>query len=104
MRFTQSGGNLCYPPKSESAYPAASALETGPAGPGFENDISAFCITHHVSAVLVGPGTPTPVAAAIEGLHWQETRDHGITVVRVPDSRSLHFYYILGELLARGRP
>jgi len=104
MRFTQSGGNLCYPPKSESAYPAVSALETGPAGPGFENDISAFCITHHVSAILVGPGTPTPVAAAIEGLHWQETRDHGITVVRVPDSRSLHFYYILGDYWPEGGP
>jgi hypothetical protein len=79
-----------------------SALETGPAGPGFENDISAFCITHQVSAILVGPGTPTPVAAAIEGLHWQDTRDHGITVVRVPDSRSLHFYYILGDYWPEG--
>jgi hypothetical protein len=97
MRFTQSGGNLCYPPKSELAWSAVHALETGPAGPGFEDDITAFCITHHVSAILVGPGTPTPVAAAIEDLHWQETRDHGITVVRVPHSRPLHFYYVLGD-------
>jgi hypothetical protein len=102
MRFTQSGGNLCYPPKSESAYPAVSALEKGPAGPGFENDISAFCMSHHVSAILVGPGTPTPVVAAIEGLHWPQTMDHGITVVRVPDSRSLHFYYILGDYWPEG--
>jgi hypothetical protein len=86
MHFTQSGGNLCYPPESESAWPAVHALETGLTGPGFANDLTGFCITHHVSAILVGPGTATPLAAAIEDLHWQETKDHGITVVRVPDS------------------
>jgi hypothetical protein len=101
MRFTQSGGYLCYPPKSELAWPAVHAFETGSAGPGFENDVTAFCITHHVSAILVEPGTPTPLAAAIEGLHWQESRDHGITVVRVPDS---HFHYVLGDYWPEGGP
>jgi hypothetical protein len=104
MCFTQSGGYLCYPPESEWAWPAVRALETSSAGPSFENDITAFCITHHVSAILVGPGTPTPIAAAIEDLHWQETRDHGVTVVRVPDTGSSHFHYILGDYWPEGGP
>jgi hypothetical protein len=104
MAFTQSGGYLCYPPKTELAWPAMQALQTGLVGPGFENDITALCITHHVSAILVEPGTPTPLAAAIEDLHWEETRDHGITVVRVPDSRSSHFHYIFGDYWPESGP
>jgi hypothetical protein len=88
MRFTQSGGNLCYPPESEAAWPVVHALDAGLAGAGFADDLTSFCFTHHVSAILVGPGTPTPLAAAIEDLHWQETKDHGITVVRVPQRGS----------------
>jgi hypothetical protein len=102
MRFTQSGGNLCYPPESESAWPVVHALDAGLAGPGFADDLTGFCFTHRVSAILVGPGTPTPLAAAIEDLHWQETKDHGITVVRVPYSSVLHFYYVLGDYWPEG--
>lgn len=102
MLFTQSSGYLSYPPKSEEAWPAVQYFETGIPGPSFENDISAFCGTHHVSAILMGPGTPTPLAAAIEALHWQETKDHGMRIVRVPDSSSLHFHYVLGDYWPSG--
>ena len=78
------------------------ALEAGLAGPGFSDNLTGYCITHHVAAILVGPGTPTPLAAAMEDLHWQETKDHGITVVRVPNSGSLHFYYVLGDYWPEG--
>jgi hypothetical protein len=85
MHFTQSGGYLGYPPPAELAWPILHNFYEGVGGPSFENDISAFCLSHRVSAILIGPGTPAPLAAAVEALHWQEVQNHGIRVVHVPD-------------------
>ena len=93
MRFTQSGGYIGFTPLSEAQnWPVVTNLYTGTAGPSFENDLSGFCVAHRVSAILVGPGTPAALSAAISALHWQETNAHGVRVVRVPDPRSLHFH------------
>ena len=78
-------------------WPVVTDLYTGTAGPLFENDLSGFCAAHRVSAILVGPGTPATLVAAISALHWQETNAHGVRVVRVPDPRSLHFHQVLGD-------
>src|SRR5260221_1996535 len=102
MGYTQSGGYLSFIPPSEQVWPALHSFSVGVAGPCFENDVSAFCITHHVSAILVGPGTPAPLAAAVDALHWRETTNHGVRVVQGPDPRSLRFYYLLGEYWPRG--
>jgi hypothetical protein len=98
MRFTQSGGYVGFTPQSEAVnWPVVTNLYTGTAGPLFENDLSGFCVAHRVSAILVGPGTPAALAAAISALHWQETNAHGVRVVRVPDPRSLHFHQVRGD-------
>jgi hypothetical protein len=97
MSFTQSGGHVSPVPQWESVWPAVRNLYAGTGGPSFKNDIAAFCTTHEVSTILVGPGTPAPLAAAVSALHWQETMDHGVRVVRVPDPRFLHFHYVLGD-------
>jgi hypothetical protein len=97
MGFTQSGACIGFIPPTEQAWRILHNFYEGVGGPTFENDISAFCVTHRVSAILVGPGTPAPLAAAIDALHWQETKDHGVRIVRVPDPRVLHFYYISGD-------
>jgi hypothetical protein len=90
MRFTQSGGYVGFTPLSEAQnWPVVRNLYAGTAGPRFENDLSGFCVAHRESAILVGPGTPAALAAAISALHWQETNAR---VVRVPDPRSLHFH------------
>jgi hypothetical protein len=102
MRFTQSGGNLGLTQSLEENWPILDALNRGTAGCSFENDISAFCLTHRVSAILVGPGTPAPVAAAVEALHWPKINDHGVRVVRVPDLRLLHFHYVSGDYWPEG--
>ena len=91
MRFTQSGGNIGYPPPDEQAWPILFNFYVGVGGPNFEKDISAFCLSHRVSAILVGPGTPAPLVAAVEALHWPEVQNHGVRVVHVPDRRELHF-------------
>jgi hypothetical protein len=98
MRFTQSGGYVGFTPLLEvENWPVVSCLFTGKAGPSFESDLSGFCVAHRVSAILVGPGTPDTLVAAISALHWQETKAHGMRVVRVPDPDSLHFHRVSGD-------
>jgi hypothetical protein len=98
MRFTQSGGYVGFTPQSEVlSWPVLQNLYNGTAGPLFENDLCAFCVAHRVSALLIGPGTPDALVAAISALHWQETNDHGVRVVRVPNADSMHFYHVWGD-------
>ncbi|MBV9392215.1 MAG: hypothetical protein JOY96_10015 [Verrucomicrobia bacterium] len=104
MAFTQSGGYVGFSPQSawnwaESKFiwPVLQNFYAGTSGPNFENDISGFCVSHNVSAILIGPGTPAPLAAAIEALGWQQTIDQGVRIVRVPDPQFLRFYYVLGD-------
>src|SRR6516225_6990940 len=97
MRFTQSGGYVGFTPQWAWNWPVVMNLYTGKAGPRFENDLSGFCVSHRVSAILVGPGTPAALVAAISALHWQETNAYGVRVVRVPDPDSLHFHHVSGD-------
>jgi hypothetical protein len=98
MRFTQSGGYVGFVPQSESwKWPVITYLFTGTPGPSFESDLSAFCMAHRVSAILIGPGTAGTLVAAISALHWQENNAHGVQVVRVPDPDSLHFHQVSGD-------
>jgi len=55
MRFTQSGGYVGSVPRSESLWPVVGNLFAGTGGPKFKNDLSAYCVTHQVSAILIGP-------------------------------------------------
>jgi hypothetical protein len=104
MGFTQSGGYIGFLPPAERAWRILQNFYAGVGGPTFENDISAFCVTHQVSAILVGPGTPAPLAVAVDALHWPETNDHGVRIVHVPDPRVLHFYYISGDYWPQDGP
>jgi hypothetical protein len=98
MRFTQSGGYVGFTPQSEAlTWPVLENLYSGTTGSLFENDLSGFCLVHHVSAILIGPDTPPALVAAISALHWQETNAHGVDVVRVPDAGSMHFHHIWGD-------
>ena len=98
MRFTQSGGYIGFtPPLEVENWPVVSCLFTGKAGSSFESDLSGFCVAHRVSAILIGPGTPDTLVAAISALHWQETKAHGTRVVRVPNPDSLHFHRLWGD-------
>jgi hypothetical protein len=98
MSFKQVGGYINgFIPPLEAAWPAVQSFYSGTATPNFRSDISAFCATQHVSAILVGPGTPEPLEGAVEALHWPEIRDRGMRVVRVPDLRILHYYTVSGD-------
>lgn len=104
MRFTQSGGYVGYIPPSEANWHILQDFSAGTASPSFENDLSAYCVTHQVSAILVGPGTPAPLATALNALPWQKEANLGVRIVHVPDPQVLHFYYILGNYWPQDLP
>lgn len=98
MRFTQSGGYVSFTPQSELGWwQVILNLYFGSPGPDFENDISAFCMAHQVSAVIAGPGTDQRLITALDALHWPTTNDHGVRLVRVPEARFLHFHRVSGD-------
>jgi hypothetical protein len=85
MSFTQSGGfvGTAYP--RELVQSIVSTFYSGRPTPTFEKDISSYCVNHQVSAILVGSDTPPPLVEALHALHWRETNERGILVVRVPE-------------------
>jgi len=86
LRFTQSGGYLGFTPWREQSWGMGilSALSNGMAGPDFGVGLAAFCESHRVSFILIGPDTPGPLVTAIAAQQWPLHMDHGIQVVRVP--------------------
>ena len=97
MAFTQSGGYVGPTPPSAWNWPVLQSLTNAVVGPSFANDISGFCVAHNVAFILIGPGTQQTLIAATRALNWETTDDHGVQVVRVPDQRSLRFYYVTGN-------
>ncbi len=83
MRFTQSGGYTGFDPFSEWRFPILNELFHGVPGPDFGNDLTAFCATHSVDDILIGPGTQPALIAAITAQGWPQHMDHGIDVVKV---------------------
>ncbi len=97
MNFTQSGGYVGFEPYGEWGWNILADLNNGTVGSNFSNDLTAFCATHHVNYILIGPGTPVTLAAAIEAHGWSQHMDRGVRVVRVPPRRTLRYSYIKGD-------
>ncbi len=96
MRFTQAAGYIGFnPPRSEAAWSVLPDLEAGIPGRNFANDLTAFCITHRVDDILLGPGTPPALAAAISALGWPGRDDDGVRIVQPPAKAPYH--YISGD-------
>ena len=97
MTFTQSGGYVGFTPKGETGWAALDDLSQNAVSPGFKNSVTAYCATHRVNYILVGPGTPASLISAINAFKWTEKFDHGIRIVRVPPSHKLKYSYIKGD-------
>jgi len=102
MRFTQTVGFVGFSPYSERAWFAfhgdfangmlttgQGELVTGAVSPQFGNDLAAFCATHHVNYILMGPGTPSSIIAAVSELQWRQSVEQGVVVVQVPPPTQL---------------
>lgn len=84
MSFTQTGGYIGFPPKSNITFDALGELYSGQPGPQFASDFSSYCAHELVDDILVGPGTPRALVAQIEKLGWPETQNNGVTIFKVP--------------------
>jgi hypothetical protein len=84
MSFTQAGGYLGTVPESEAALPAVRDLYHGWPDTGFKENLTTFCRSHRVTAIVIGPGTPEPLAAALEQLPWKKTTDQRMRLVWPP--------------------
>jgi hypothetical protein len=85
MTFRQSGGYLGTVPVSEWKWPILGTLFLRTVKPDFASDLLQYCISHHVSAVLLCPGAAQNLVDAIHTLHWPAINDHEVEVVRVPE-------------------
>ncbi len=97
MQFTQSGGYTGFSPEPDGSFAIINQFLTDVPTSSFANDISAFCATHRVDDILIGPGTPAALSAAVNALNWPEEWDSGVEVVKVPAPRTLKYYFIIGD-------
>jgi hypothetical protein len=94
MRFTQSPAYVGFVPYSEWGWLALlSELITGAVNPQFGNDLATFCASHHVNYILMGPGTPSSIIAAVSELQWPQSVDQGVLVTQVPPPTQLQYSY-----------
>ncbi len=94
MQFTQSGGYVGFVPLSETHW---GVIGYGPAGPGFGKDFTIYCAAHRVNGVLIGPGTPSSLIAAIHALNWPRKMNDGVEIVHVPDLSKLKYRFTQGD-------
>ncbi len=104
MSFTQTGGYVGLDPYSERGNAVLHELLFDSPTPNFGNDLKALCATHHVDYVLLGPGTPLDLAAAMNGLAWPQSLDQGVTIIKVPAQKDLVFYQISGDYWPSAAP
>lgn len=103
MGFTQYGGYVGTTPVNESAWPILAYLSHNVAGPDFADNLRAFCATHHVDYILIGPGTVPALIKAVEALNWPQRMEQGVAVITVPPAAAIHYnYYMLGDYWPSG--
>ncbi|HVX57317.1 MAG TPA: hypothetical protein VHA37_06295, partial [Candidatus Saccharimonadales bacterium] len=86
MAFTQSGGYLGYVPRAFAIHrwPVVGELLSRTPGPDFAQHLTAFCLAHHVDAVLATPGSSAALVDALRAMSWETYEAGGVRVFRVP--------------------
>jgi hypothetical protein len=68
--FAQAGGHAGFIPAREMKWRVLQELENNRPAADFAGGFAAYCDTHHVNAVIAGPGESPVIAAAIASLGW----------------------------------
>lgn len=84
MAFTQSEGYVGFRPASQKDWQFLDELDIAPPKLDFFRMFSAYCAAKKVTYILIGPGTPPAIIAAVEHLGWPHQLDHGIEIVKTP--------------------
>ena len=95
--FRQAGGYLSFVPSAFERLAIVLAFFRGQADTNFASDLSAFCATHDVSAIIAGPGTPANLLAALTDLGWKTQQTGGVMLVQVPPLADLHYVSLIGD-------
>lgn len=88
MALTQAAGYLGPDPQQEDG-DMLNELRHGELSPDFKNHLQAFCLSHNVDYILIGPKTPASLTNAISSLPWVQHVDRGVVVVNVPPMSAL---------------
>lgn len=86
LSFVQTDGYIGPVPVPEQKWDVAGQLVWGPPSPDFATKLTAFAAAHKLDYILIGPGTPGTITAAIEALGWKRRMDSGIEIVQTPNS------------------
>lgn len=86
MGFTQSGGYVGYPPLNEWVEPIVRAFFAGRPEHNFKHALTAYCHSHQVKILIIGPGTAPPLVNAIRSIGWPTIRKDGDAIITVPGS------------------
>ncbi len=86
MGFTQATGYIGFRLANQLRWKGMDDLTWGRLMPNFTHFFPAFCAAHKVDYVLIAPGTPVNIVAAIERLGWPHRTDMGIEIVTPPRS------------------
>jgi hypothetical protein len=84
LSFTQATGYTGFRLNHEQKWSAMDELIFGRLPPDFPVFFPAFIAAHKVDDILIGPGTPSGVVAAIEALGWPRRMDQGIEIITPP--------------------
>lgn len=102
MAFTQSGGYVGFTPTNEEQWTATRDFIAGAPSGDFINDLSAFCVAHRVTAILMAHDTPKLLARAILSTGWHAISRPDMTIVKVPPPATLDYYMVTGDYWPSG--
>jgi hypothetical protein len=88
MSFTQAAGYLGPDPRNEDVS-FLRQLRQGEPAPSFRSDLEAYCLSHEVDYILIGPGTAEPLVKEINELSWERHLDGNILVVVPPQKKNV---------------
>lgn len=98
MQFRQVFGYVGFRPDNEREwFGLLGDLASGSTNPNFGNDLAAFCASHKVNYILIGPGTPNALITAIAAQHWPQRSKSGVIVTQVPEPQVLGYNRIDGD-------
>ena len=85
MYFRMAGGYVtAYTPATFARSPVVQMFYAGRPGPGFNNDLTAFCATNAVRAVILANGAEKEWDFALGKMGWERLQMGGVIMYRVP--------------------
>jgi hypothetical protein len=97
LTFNQSAGYGGYTPRQIEGLLAIDEMQSGVPGPGFKDDMAAYCGFNEVDFIVMGSDTPQALQDAVRALGWPAERHGSVDVIRVPPAASLNYALIVGD-------